>query len=371
MSDFLVQNTEYIRRDFNQKQDVTTALDFQGRVNVPLATQPTHPVQYSQLEGIKTDVIAELQKQLPNIQLEVIKTCRLEFYSLAFQGTSLGNATLYGCLNLIPLLEDGTRLYCVAWTKYKGTNDNYPKNPDDYAVVWLSENYGVNSLLSNKRVIEDADSLTEADLEYFEQYGGVENLLPVKVNTFSYTSNYYDWNAPPYGFKTAREKVTLVSKAAQVSFSWLSNYGAKNVLTFPYDNPLFKKIVALQIIPVGNVTSYSTNYLYGVPMLFYKKLWNDKYIDTSFVLPQIDRTHINNRGIYINFPFVKDERFNEVVYNSDLKDVAANVSYPTGGTSPFKICIKGFWREALKSFEFKQWTAATSMVNTAVDWWKD
>lgn len=365
MSDFLAQNSEYVRRDYAMKQDVTTALDFQGKVNVPLAIQPTHAVQFSQLDSIKQDVLTELQQQVQNIQLETIKTCKLEFYSESYQATSLGNASLYGCLNFIPLKEDGTRLYCVAWTKYKETNNNYPASPQDFATCWLAEEYGVNSLLSNKRVIADADNLTDADLEYFEQFGGVDNLLPVKVNSYSYASNYYDWNAPPYGFKTNAERVTLVPNAAQASMSWLSGYSAKNTLIFPYENQLFKKIVALQLLPFAISGSYTTNTIYGVPMLYYNKIWNDKYLDTSITFPMISRKHINNRGIYINLPFLKNEAYNEVIYDSTIKD--PSISFPT---STYKICIKGFWRDALKDFEFKQYNPDAVMSNVDNLWWK-
>lgn len=366
MSDFLARNSEYIRRDYTLKQDVTTALDFQGKVNVPLATQPTHAVQFSQLDSIKQDVLTELQQKVQNIQLETIKTCKLEFYSESFQNTSLGNATLYGCLNFIPLKEDGTRLYCIAWTNYKETNGNYPASPTDYATCWLAEEYGVNSLLSNKRVIADADNLTDDDLTYFEQFGCIDDLLPVKVNSYSYATNFWDWNAPPYGFKTTAEKVTLVPQASQVSLSWLNSYSAKNTLIFPYDNPLFKKIVALQLLPFAISGGYTTNTIYGVPMLYYNKIWNDKYLDTSITFPMISRTHINNRGVYINLPFLKNEAYNEVIYDSTIKD--PSISFPT---NVYKICVKGLWRDTLNDFEFKQYNTTASMVNVANDWWRD
>lgn len=374
MSDFLAQNSEYVRRDYALKQDVTTALDFQGEVNVPLATQPTHAVQFSQLAGIKQDIVAELQQKVTGTQIETIKDVTLEFISMpGYYGTSVGLISLgytsgqvyYGCLGLIPLLTDGTRLYAVAWTAYQKSKTMQPQDSNDFGYVWLSEDYGTNSLLNNKRVITDPDNLTDADLEYFEQYGGVDNLLPIRVNIWGHASNFANWVIPPQGFMTNFEKVTLGSTSTASNLWWLASQSCKITIKMPYSNALYKRIVALQFTPIAVSGSYATNNIFGVPQMYYRRIWNDKYIDTQLALPLFSRVHMNNRGIYANMPFNHSETYNDVVYDSTIKDPTC--SFPTTNN---KISVKGFWREATKSYEFVQYPYSTAMGNADPDWWR-
>lgn len=374
MSDFLAQNSEYVRRDYAMKQDVTTALDFQGQVNVPLATQPTHAVQFSQLAAIKQDIVTELQQQLTGIQLEAIKDVTLEFTAMdGYFGTRIGmyslgytsGQTFYGSLGLIPLLADGARLYAVAWTAYQKSKIMLPQDSTDFAYVWLSEDYGTSSLLNNKRVIADPDNLTDADLEYFEQYGGVDNLLPIRFNLWGAVSNYNNWCVPAQGFMTNIEKITLGSTSTAANFWWLAQQSCKFTIKLPYENPLYKRIVALQLSPIAISGSYETNNIYGVPQMYYRRIWNDKYIDTDVALPPFVRNHSLYRGIYINMPFNHSETYNDVVYDSTIKD--PKCSFPT---TTYKIAIKGFWREATKSYEFVQYPVGTQMTNAAHDWWR-
>lgn len=374
MSDFLAQNSEYVRRDYALKQDVTTALDFQGKVNVPLATQPTHAVQFSQLVGIKQDIVAELQQKVTGVQLETTDEVTLQFLSMpCYNGTNVGLISLgytsgqifYGCLGLIPLLADGTRLYAVAWTAYQKSKIMLPQDTDDYATVWLSEDYGTNSLLNNKRVIADPDNLTDADLEYFEQYGGVDNLLPIKVNLWGCTSGYNNWSVPAQGFMTNFEKITLGSTSTATNLWWLSMQTQQVTIKMPYNNALYKCIVALQFTPLAMSASYATNNIFGVPKMLYRRFWNGKYLDTDLSLPPFVRNHSLYRGIYINMPFNHSETYNDVVYDSTIKDLTC--SFPT---TTYKIAIKGFWREATKSYEFVQFPVNTQMTNADPDWWR-
>lgn len=373
MSDFLAQNSEYVRRDYALKQDVTTALDFQGKVNVPLATQPTHAVQFSQLDSIKQDVLTELRQQVTGIQLETIKDVTLEFTAMSGYFASVGMISLgytsgqvyYGSLGLIPLLADGARLYAVAWTAYQKSKTMLPQDSDDFAYVWLSEDYGTNSLLNSKRVIADPDNLTDADLEYFEQYGGVDNLLPIRVNIWGAIQNYNNWCVPAQGFMTNIEKITLGSTSTAANFWWCTAQSCKITIKLPYENRLYKRIVALQFSPIAVSVRYVTNNIYGVPQMYYRRIWNDKYIDTDVALPPFVRMHSCYRGIYINMPFNHNETYNDVVYDSTIKD--PNCSFPT---TTYKNAIKGFWREATKSYEFVQYPVGTQMTYTDPDWWR-
>lgn len=373
MSDFLAKNSEYIRRDFVQKQEVTTSLDFQGKVNVPKGTQPTHPIQLSQLSTIKQEIVSELQQKLTGIQLETIDEVMLEFISQSSYDYPLGLYSLgytsgqifYGCLGLMFLKEDGTRLYAIAWTLYPESKLSIPQNTEDYATVWLSEEYGINSLLNNKRVIADANNLTETDLEYFEQYGGVDNLLPVKVNLWGGASNHQNWNVPAQGFMTTIEKITLGSTSTAPNLWWLSTQSQHVKLKMPYDNPLYKKIVALQFTPIAVSGSYSINSIFGMPRMYYRRVWNGKYIDTDLTMPPFLRNHSLYRGIYINIPFNHEESFNDVVYDSTIKD--PSISFPT---TIYKIAIKGFWRDDTKQYEFKQYPDQT-MTNASSEWWRE
>lgn len=374
MSDFLAQNSEYVRRAYELKQDVSTSLDFQGKVNVPLATQPTHAVQFSQLSGIKQDVVSELQAKTPNIKLETINEVTLEFNSMCCYNKELGalvslgytsGQVYYGCLGLIPLKEDGTRLYAVAWTFYPESKLAIPLNTNDYATVWLSEDYGADSLLNNKRVITDADNLTDADLEYFEQYGGVDNLLPIKVNLWGGASNFANWNVPAQGFMTNFEKITLGSTSTASNIWWLSSQSQIVKIKMPYNNPLYQKIVALQFTPIACSGSYATNNVYGTPKMLFRRIYNDKYVDMDLSLPAFFRNHSLNRGIFINMPFNKTEDYNDVVYDSTLKD--PKTTFPT---TTYKIAIKGFWRDDLKAMEFKQYQNAV-MTNADPNWWRE
>lgn len=373
MSDFSAKNSEYVRRDYGLKQDVTTSLDFQGNVNVPLATQPTQAVQYSQLAGIKQDVVSELQQKVTGIQLETIDEVTLEFISQSCYNYPSGLYSLgytsaqvfYGCLGLMFLKADGTRLYAVAWTLYPKTKLAIPQDTDDYATVWLSEDYDVNSLLNNKRVIADADNLTDADLEYLDTYGGIDNLLPVKVNLWGGISNYANWCVPAQGFMTNFEKITLGSSSTSANIWWLSTQSQHVKLKMPYNNALYQKIVAIQCTPIAVSASYTTNSIYGMPKMYYRRIWNGKYIDTELSLPLFLRNHSLYRGIYINFPFNHTEDFNDVVYDSTIKD--PSISFPT---TTYKIAIKGFWRDDIKTYDLKQYQNA-QMTNADADWWKE
>lgn len=373
MSDFLAKNSEYVRRAYELKQEVTTSLEFQGKVNVSLATEPTQAVQYSQLEGIKQDVIAELQKKVTGIQLETIKEVTLEFTSQSCYNYPNALYTLgytsaqvyYGCLGLMFLKEDGTRLYAVAWTLYPQTKLAIPKDTNDFATVWLSEDYGVNSLLNNKRVIADADNLTDEDLAYFEQYGGVDNLLPIKVNIWGGVSNYNNWVVPAQGFMTNFEKITLGSTSTANNIWWLSAQTQIVKIKLPYSNPLYKQIVALQFTPIAVSGSYATNNIYGMPKMYYRRFYNDKYLDTDLSFPIFLRNHSLYRGIYANIPFNHEETYNGVVYDSTIKD--PTISFPT---STYKICLKGFWRDDTRTYDFQQYPNAV-MTNADPNWWKE
>lgn len=375
MSDMLVQNSEYVRRDYALKQDVTTALDFQGKVNVPLATQSTHAVQFSQLDAIKQDVITELQQETQNIQLETIDEDVWEFSSMStYNGTAVGlislgytsGQTFYGCLGLIPLKEDGTRLYAVAWTLYRQSGTTQPAGTEDYATVWLAEDYGASSLLNNKRVIADADNLTDADLEYFEQFGGIDSLLPIKISLYGGTSNSANWNVPAQGFMTNHEKITLGSTSTAANIWWLSSQSQQVIIKFPYNNTLYRKIVALQFTPLGISASYATNNIYGTPKMLIRRFWNNKYLVQNLSLPPFVRNHSLYKGIYINMPFNSTETYNDVVYDSTIKDPSC--SYPT---TTYRIAIKGFWREDTKKYEFVQYPTNLTNIASNPDWWKE
>lgn len=374
MSDLLINNSEYVRRAYELKQDVTTSLDFQGKVNVPIATQSTHAVQFSQLNGLKQDALTELQQKVQNIQLETIEEDVWQFTSMStYCGTNVGLASLgytsgqtyFGSLGLIPLKEDGTRLYAVAWTLYKQSGTTLPADVDDYATVWLAENYGASSLLNNKRVIADADNLTDADLEYFEQYGGIDSLLRIKVSLYGGVQNANNWNVPAQGFMTNHEKITLGSTSTAANIWWLSSQSQQVIIKFPYNNALYRKIVALQLTPLGISVSYATNNIYGVPKMLIRRFWNSKYLTQDLSLPPFVRNHSLYRGIYINMPFNPTETYNDVVYDSTIKDPSC--SYPT---TTYKIAIKGFWRDATKAYEFVQYPTGSTMTSANIDWWR-
>lgn len=226
------KNSEYIRRDYNEAQEVLTDLSFTGDLTIKDATEANQPVTLKQVNEVGSNIKNEVIAALPvgTKPLERLSFC---IYGENYRDPTTGavRASIGSWASIAGICfaqENGAIMIPVAYSWGEGFN-----NVTTYSYV--AEIMGVKQLyyvvadtttadktpLKDRRRVEYP--LTQEDKDYLDAFN-----LPIvcvnidNQNNYHLTSsqNYYDWSSGFHAFKTFAQ--ANIGKSTQTNSGFLS-----------------------------------------------------------------------------------------------------------------------------------------------------
>lgn len=342
----LVNNSEYIRLNYNEKQEVSTALDFQGNVNVKTPTQDSNPATKGYIDDLVAQELDDLKITSP--QVETINKIKWSFNQIASYGT--GNYSGLGCFTF--LNADGYPYQIVAYSFQHPTiittitTAIITANP---AIAWLAPTdatniAGANFIVGTARQITATP--TQEDLDYLASFNG---LIQVKIRNESYpfVTNPQDWMTTPKLFQLIQAKLL---SGTQVNTGIFPNSYYSLAFSFWIDDlsSILNYLADVKGLNFMMGASSGSNF-YGTRTEQITQSFNDKFINYMGVI-----NPMNNAGnaqpiatlakSLVTINTTKDEAFNRLKINDSITNLYLK---PTNN-------LFGFidWNETAKAYEF-------------------
>lgn len=339
--------SEYIRRDFNKLQTVSSNIDFKGDLTVKDATADNNPVNFKQVK----DYVAA---NSPNTAAQKLNYAIFDFQSL-YNTASGSDQTSYPrqCLsNVLFLKQNGKQFVMVACSRYVNWETGIAATSNaggianyNYQYAWLADieevlaakpDYNYNTY-TNATLILDPNNITQEEQDKLNSWNATLLKVRYRVN-YKYSSND-NWQSVNCLFNTQKGDLNILTKysgacgyLSDIAGSWLE-------LRFDFntdeERSKFKEIVALQFAPFA----YNPGSAYGGTGYIVK--WNFNGInsgraDFSNPLP----ARIKARPFY-NTPLYPDKSLNRVIPTGDTYDVY--LWQPVGED---RLCGKAYWDDS-------------------------
>ncbi|TLD85809.1 hypothetical protein [Helicobacter sp. MIT 05-5294] len=339
--------SEYIRLNYNEKQEVSTPLDFKSDITCKAATQDFNPVVFSQLDNLSSTIKQEILDALPTGAKPLE---RLEFningYNTrnATSGAVVGTIGSYAGVGGIAFMDKrGYPLECVGFTygeNYSSISihNNFAANilgvKELYFAPQESEGYS-NWTHRNLRLLHTP--LTQEDQDYLEGLG--REIICIKVEydknyLMTSSQNFYEWETPVCAFKT-HAAVNALTAGTQVNLGLLTQASALGTffLRFWIDDEESLNNFINNIIGVTFGTCFSGAINYG-NLGYNFKMFKNNYCEINVDVE-------NPSGRFYNFVNISENEAN----NSAEWDTAFLATYPQ--TANIGILNLGFKKRVI------------------------
>ena len=331
------KNSSYIRRDYSELQEVSTPLSFKKALTIKEPINDNNPATKGYVNQKLRETVDSLNTIVP--QLETIKKIKMTFQTIGSGGTS-GYSGI-GCMSFVD--SQGSLIGGLAAYSFQQPNpvtslstSIITQNP---AIVWLGKQQTGSNLIKSIRQITSTP--TEDDLQFLN---GLENPIRVyiKVHSWPFISNFYDWLVLPKLFQLVQSNAfqgnqlttgILPTVNTPLSFSWWIEDTASisNFLTY-CTNVVFQSFAS------------ASSTIYVTPCVRITLTLNDEYIvfdtimnelttegDLQIAYPTLNKGLVsinmtedesNNNvklqqlGLYIN---PSQELWGSIIYNNTTK----------------------------------------------------
>ena len=242
------KKSEYIRRDYNEVQEVATNLNFTGDLSIKDGVEPNHPVTLRQVTEASNNIKNELVAALPATikPLEKLSFCIYgENYRTPTTGGVVTSINHYpGVGGICFTQENGAIMIPVAYSWGEGFNavTTYSYVAE---IMGVKQLYYIvaDSTTANKIPLKDRRRveypLTQEDKDYL---GGFNSpIVCVNMenqNNYHFTSsqNYYDWSSCFCAFKTFAQGNIGYSSQASSGLLTANSSVSTNYLRFWIEN---------------------------------------------------------------------------------------------------------------------------------------
>lgn len=379
--------SEYVRRDYNQQQNVTTELEFVECPQVIDGTADNHPVNLAQ---VKTKVESLADSILVPKTDEKITSAIINYYQgWGANNTWAGTTTYYGVGQFMLLTKNKECLYPVAFTLANNLYNWTPKMTSaqydlsggwqgTHYYIWLAKEedltdevialYNQNQGASLVRKISDPHNLTQEDEDYFAQFNQV---LRIKAENHTFApSNSNNWAHPLKMFNVSLDNDSIFSTSAQSNLGILSRNGVLNplclTLTFEdlNEDSIFWDIVGIQFLPFGCSGSYANSTIYGGAggtngETRIELIYNDRYIQHEWIFRNMLNTRLRANHVFCGINLTKDETYNNWRWLAN-----GRLTRPLFKDPKFDFCAFWVWDDTNKEYVYlnDQTTTQTSDI---------
>lgn len=319
----LTHNSEYIRLNYNNEQEVTTPLDFQGGILVKEPTQNLNPATKSYVDKTLKDGLDDLKTQTPPI--EITEKIKWDFAQIGSYGSS--SYAGVGCFTF--LNRDGYPYQIVAYSFQHDaiitsiTNAIISAHP---AIVWLAPTNANNIAIANFSVLnarQITNAPTQEDLDYLNGFNGLIQ-VKLKNESYPYISNINDWLIMPKLFQLVQLKA-LAGTQANMGILPTANYSLNfsfwiddldSIINYNND------VVAINFMMLAS----SSTYIYATRTLQVTQSFNDKFINYSGIINAMDNTGTAKpiatlAKSLVTINTTKDETYNRFKIRDDITNL--------------------------------------------------
>lgn len=340
------KKSEYIRRDYNETQEVTTNLNFTGDLIVKDATTPDQPITLKQVneasDTIKNELIAALPTSLKALEK---LSFRIEGYNTRNAKTGGVNAscnTYSGFAGITFPTKTGSILVPVGWswgaTEFNGITayNNFRANIVGIKRIYYAvKDYSATNISATRQI---STPETQEDKDYLNGLGFpiiVVHCEADKNYHFNSSQNYYDWSCPIFAFKPYGQ--TFLYTSGQNNIGTITAYSsvAVSYIDFWIENDNYNSIdnFIQNVVGVTFGTTFSGGYNYGAPGYKFQ-MFKNNYLE-------IDQNVENGcERLYTFVNISEDETYNDFAFSQAFLTAygaVANINYLQLG---FKSRIK-------------------------------
>lgn len=341
------KKSEYIRRDHDETQEVTTSLNFTGDLIVKDATAPNQPVTLKQVNEASSTIKNELIAALP-ITLKPLEklSFRIEGYNTrnANTGAFVAAIAYYpGFAGITFPTKTGSILVPVGWswgaTEFNGitTYNNFRANIVGIKRIYYAvKDYSATNISATRQI---STPETQEDKDYLNNLGYPIIVVHCEAERnihFGSSANYYDWSCPIFAFKPYGQ--TFLYTSGQNCVGLLTaNYTsvATSYIDFWIENDDYRSIgnFIQNVVGVTFGASFSSSENYGAPGYKFQ-MFKNNYLE-------IDQNVENGNGRFYTFVNISEnEAYNDFAFSQAFLTAygaVANINYLQLG---FKSRIK-------------------------------